>query len=270
MERKNLLSIGRLSKLTGVNIKSLRYYDQLGILRPAYVDRDSKYRYYTFSQVYIVEAIQLCVELDIPLKRFLEFLDDSKHQINYIRLLEFGSEIAQAKIKSIQDRLAFLEEGRRFISHAEEFSDTGFSEPYEISAADYIAMPIKGTPSMERCYEQAGEIFEMIQRQGLKSGYEIGLMTRYCGQTAAHFAFVEIDLQEGQNMNLPWLVHVPKQNYISIRTGDGDAILHAPELFWEQFSLSGDKIVMQTDLFLGVMDTAAPKYELRCSLPMDE
>ena len=34
MKKENLLSIGALSKQTGVHIKSLRYYDSLGILRP--------------------------------------------------------------------------------------------------------------------------------------------------------------------------------------------------------------------------------------------
>lgn len=47
MKKENLLSIGALSKQTGVHIKSLRYYDSLGILRPAYVDSSSGYRYYS-------------------------------------------------------------------------------------------------------------------------------------------------------------------------------------------------------------------------------
>ena len=43
--RFDLISIGDLSKLTGVNIKSLRYYEKIGVLLPAYVDPDSRYRY---------------------------------------------------------------------------------------------------------------------------------------------------------------------------------------------------------------------------------
>ena len=41
MEKQNLLTIGNLSKQTGVHVKSLRYYEQLGILLPAYTDPDS-------------------------------------------------------------------------------------------------------------------------------------------------------------------------------------------------------------------------------------
>mgnify|MGYP004571771149 CR=1 FL=1 len=34
----NLLSIGEFSKIANVHIKSLRYYDKLGVLKPIYVD----------------------------------------------------------------------------------------------------------------------------------------------------------------------------------------------------------------------------------------
>ena len=45
MDKQNLLTIGNLSKQTGVHVKSLRYYGQLGILLPAYTDPDTGYRY---------------------------------------------------------------------------------------------------------------------------------------------------------------------------------------------------------------------------------
>ena len=41
------LSIGKVSKLKNVSIKSLRYYDKIGILRPAFVNAETNYSYYT-------------------------------------------------------------------------------------------------------------------------------------------------------------------------------------------------------------------------------
>ena len=43
---KGYLSIGAVSKRKGVSIKSLRYYDRIGVLRPAYINKDTNYRYY--------------------------------------------------------------------------------------------------------------------------------------------------------------------------------------------------------------------------------
>ena len=102
MDKSKLISIGTLSKLTGVHIKSLRYYDRLGILRPAYIDPASGYRYYSFPQIHVVDAIQLCVDLGIPLKQFTDFVGEDGRQIHYGALLARGTELAGAKIRSIQ------------------------------------------------------------------------------------------------------------------------------------------------------------------------
>ena len=42
-KKETLLSIGDFSKVTGVSIKALRYYDEAGILTPAFVDSNSGY-----------------------------------------------------------------------------------------------------------------------------------------------------------------------------------------------------------------------------------
>ena len=51
------MSIGKVSKLKNVSIKSLRYYDQIGILKPAFVNTETNYRYYTNEQLYLLDAI---------------------------------------------------------------------------------------------------------------------------------------------------------------------------------------------------------------------
>ena len=81
MKKNKWLSIGEFSKLSDVNIKSLRYYDSLGILKPAYVDPESRYRYYSFPQLQIVEAIKLCIG---PVS--YTHLDVYKRQLVYSRL----------------------------------------------------------------------------------------------------------------------------------------------------------------------------------------
>lgn len=41
-----MYSIGELSKNTNISIRTLRYYDEIGLLKPAKV-ADSGYRYYS-------------------------------------------------------------------------------------------------------------------------------------------------------------------------------------------------------------------------------
>lgn len=145
MDKKRLFSIGKLSKLTGANIPSLRYYETLGILDPAYVDPDSQYRYYTIAQARIVDAIKYCTEMDIPLKEFRSFLSETDGRIDYASLLEYGKKTAQEKMRRIQKRLAFLEEMQRDISHAEACRNRQFLKA-EISEKLCWAIPYEGTP----------------------------------------------------------------------------------------------------------------------------
>jgi DNA-binding transcriptional MerR regulator len=64
----NLLPIGRFSVLCRLTVKALRYYDEQGLLKPALVDPDSGYRYYSASQMREAGMIRLLRELDMPVE----------------------------------------------------------------------------------------------------------------------------------------------------------------------------------------------------------
>ena len=49
--------IGMFSKLGRVTIKALHYYDEVGLLKPAFVDDENGYRYYTASQLFRLHEI---------------------------------------------------------------------------------------------------------------------------------------------------------------------------------------------------------------------
>jgi DNA-binding transcriptional MerR regulator len=67
LETTQLMSIGRFARLTGLTMKALRHYDDLGLLRPAAVDPETGYRSYSSAQVGRAEAIRLLRRLEVPL-----------------------------------------------------------------------------------------------------------------------------------------------------------------------------------------------------------
>ena len=71
-----LIPIGRFSKISRLSVSSLRYYDELGLLRPAHVDPDSSYRYYLLTQVRAAETIRLLRALDMPLDDVQRFITE--------------------------------------------------------------------------------------------------------------------------------------------------------------------------------------------------
>lgn len=71
-----MLKIGEFSSLVKVSIRTLRHYDEVGLLRPAHVDRDSGYRYYSVSQLPRLYRILALRDLGFPLEGIAEAVDD--------------------------------------------------------------------------------------------------------------------------------------------------------------------------------------------------
>ena len=46
-----MLSIGQMSKICAVSVKTLRHYDKIGLLKPRYTDAANGYRYYEEDQI---------------------------------------------------------------------------------------------------------------------------------------------------------------------------------------------------------------------------
>ena len=69
MERPepDLLVIGRFARLVGLSVGALRHYDELGLLRPAWVDPDAGYRSYRRDQLAAARTIVRLRGLEVPL-----------------------------------------------------------------------------------------------------------------------------------------------------------------------------------------------------------
>ncbi len=67
------LTIGKVSALTSISEKRLRYYDQQGLCSPAYRDPATGYRYYTAEQIPRLMWISYMRSLDLPVSIIAEF-----------------------------------------------------------------------------------------------------------------------------------------------------------------------------------------------------
>ena len=52
-----MYKIGDFSKMSKTTIKALRYYEKEGLLKPAFIDQDTSYRYYESSQLVDISKI---------------------------------------------------------------------------------------------------------------------------------------------------------------------------------------------------------------------
>lgn len=76
MARKDLFPIGEVSRLFHISVSSLRHYETLGLLTPAYIAPDSGYRYYGAEQFEALNTIRYLRALDMPLSEIKDFLQN--------------------------------------------------------------------------------------------------------------------------------------------------------------------------------------------------
>ncbi|MGR6856731.1 MerR family transcriptional regulator [Bacillus halotolerans] len=70
---KEFFSIGEVSKLFNVNIPTLRYYDEIGLLKPEFTDEHNNYRYYSTQQFERLSTIKYLRTLGLPINKLLDF-----------------------------------------------------------------------------------------------------------------------------------------------------------------------------------------------------
>ncbi len=154
---KGYLSIGAVSKRKGVSIKSLRYYDRIGVLRPAYINKDTNYRYYKEEQLYLLDAISLCIELGIPLRDFEKYRD-AHGNFNLQELLYDGKLLAEQKIMDIRRRLSSVQTALQMLDGksvpASAAQESGAKPaPVRVSAPAASKAP---SPSLEELLKREG------------------------------------------------------------------------------------------------------------------
>ena len=91
-----MMTVHEVSKLTGVSVRALHHYDQLGLLKPAEVT-EAGYRLYDEGSLTRLQSILLFRELQFPLKDIGAILDSPTFDRNkaldqQIRLLELQKE----------------------------------------------------------------------------------------------------------------------------------------------------------------------------------
>lgn len=70
------MSISETAKLTGISVRTLHYYDEIGLLKPVSVDEHSGYRFYDERSLERLQTILFYRELDFSLKEIDRIISD--------------------------------------------------------------------------------------------------------------------------------------------------------------------------------------------------
>ena len=109
-----MFSIGEFARVGTVSVRTLRHYDEIGLLRPARVDPQTGYRYYSASQLGQLNRIVILKELGLSLAQVKQLLagitPEELQGMLMLRRAQLEQELAaqQEQLLEIEARLRYL------------------------------------------------------------------------------------------------------------------------------------------------------------------
>lgn len=119
----NELKISEFSRLAQVPVKTLRYYDEIGLLQPATVDQWTNYRYYEAVQLLRLRRIRVLKGMGFRLAEIGRILDDNLTTDQLRQLMQLRRKDLEQEVAQRQKRLAELDHWLEQLEQEQKMSD---------------------------------------------------------------------------------------------------------------------------------------------------
>ena len=134
-------TVKEMSQMSGISVRTLHYYDQIGLLTPSFIGENG-YRFYDMDAFERLQEILLFRELEFPLKKIKEILSDPSYdkeealceQIKWLELKKEHLEKVICHAKSLQENggnmMTFTAYDSRKIWQAEQWEYDSWVSTY--------------------------------------------------------------------------------------------------------------------------------------------
>lgn len=151
-----MFRIGDFSRLSQISVKALRYYDEIGLLKPTYVDNATGYRYYSADLLPRLNRILVFKELGFSLAQIRDLLwgelpPDKARDILQIkqREIERNIEREQSRLIQVETWLAQIEQ-------------EGHIPVYEVAIKSVAPQIVAAVRDSLASYSEADHLFDEI------------------------------------------------------------------------------------------------------------
>jgi effector-binding domain-containing protein len=157
-----MFKIGEVSQLSQVPVKTLRYYDEIGLLKPAKVDRFTSYRYYSADQLPRLNRILALKDLGLALNQIGELLDGDLSSEQIRGMLRLQQAQVKGRVQEEQARLARVE------WRLKQIEQEGVMSTEEVVVKKVPAMKVASVrevvPTYADCGHLVGEVYRYVGR----------------------------------------------------------------------------------------------------------
>lgn len=110
---KRHFSIGEMADFFNLSIKTLRYYDEIGLIRPSYVNPQNRYRYYSMEQFIVLDVIKNGKQLGMS-------LEEIKNLVGAETSLEELMTIIERQEVGLKKKIHELEQMQRYMTYLKQ------------------------------------------------------------------------------------------------------------------------------------------------------
>lgn len=172
---QNLFPIGQLSKISGITIKALRFYEKIGLIKPAYTDPATKYRYYSTDQFIHLDIIKAARDIQMSLKDVKAILDRKDNGV-LLDYLERQKQSAQKKIAQLNKTVMMTEAVQSAIQRSMESVLNGDVYYKGIPERLIITKKLGETLDEATVLVEYSTFYKLIDDNGLINTYETGML----------------------------------------------------------------------------------------------
>ncbi|KRL96997.1 MerR family transcriptional regulator [Liquorilactobacillus satsumensis] len=97
---KTYFSIGEMSKINNISIQALRYYDQIDLFKPNYINPKNHYRYYHIKQFFYLDIIKYLKYINTPLAEIKSIINSGPETM--YSFLDAQEAVIRAKVDKLQ------------------------------------------------------------------------------------------------------------------------------------------------------------------------
>jgi DNA-binding transcriptional MerR regulator len=151
-----MFKIGDFSKLSEVGSKTLRYYDDIGLLKPSHVDRFTGYRYYTIEQLPRLNRIIALKELGFSLEQIARLLEDSLSAEQLQGMLRMKEAEIERSIAEEQERLL------RVQARLKQIRAEGASPLYDVVLKQNDPLEVASIRDHVSDYSESSSLFDAL------------------------------------------------------------------------------------------------------------
>jgi DNA-binding transcriptional MerR regulator len=151
-----MIRIGDFSKLSRVSVKALRYYDEMGLLKPVAVDRFTGYRLYEYSQLSVLNRILALKELGFSLGEIGRLLDDGLSVEQMRGMLMLRETEAHERVREETERLERVE------AHLRQIEQENNMSKYDVVIKNVEAVKVASVRDMVPTPPEQGPLWDEL------------------------------------------------------------------------------------------------------------